>query len=433
MELFRRYWLYLIIILLPYERIPSFDVPIFGASVTIRLSQIAAGLAILAFGWQAFRKVPWLSWRKPYFWLLAYLCVVVVGFIGALNTKRSLIALAATALVIATAILISRYAKRIDWNLLLKVLTFTSVLACLIGVYQFFGDSLGLSTSWTGLKDIYTKHVFGFPRIQSTGLEPLYFANFLLFPLLSTLALVYTGRLKQWWWLLILALYTYTLTLTLSRGAIWGSVAGLIVILALLSKRGHWKRLPLVAASVALGVAATLGSIYAVTQSSHTGEQSVAKYTEQTTKVSSPAGSADSDRETNRKLAIAAFKEKPVLGFGLANFGSYAKQAKPELYGKTNGEVTVNNEYYEVLAETGVLGLATLAGAFITLLLAAVRSWKRLHYDARIWVVALGGIVVAYAVQYYAFSTLYILHIWVVVGLLMGLVLTNTDREARPS
>jgi O-antigen ligase len=432
-ETFRRYWVYLLVLLLPFERIPTFDLPIFGSSVTIRLSQIVAALAIVLVGWRAFPKVPWLSLRKPYFWLLAYLAVATVSIAGAISFKRGLIALAVTTLVVATSVLISRYSKQIDWDLLLKVLTWTSVFVSLIGIYQFFGDSLGLSTSFTGLKENYVKSVFGFPRIQSTGLEPLYFANFLLFPLLITMALVYMGKLRRWWWLLILALYAYTLTLTLSRGALWGSVAGIAVVLVLLFKRERWRRIPLVLGMVAVGALATLGSIYSVTQSSHSGSKSITKYAEQTTTVTSPVGSPDNDRETNRKLALKAFQEKPILGFGLANFGSYAKEARPDLYGKTGGEVTVNNEYFEVLAETGALGLITLLGFFVTLLVCAQQSWKHLSADKRGWMIGLTAILAAYAVQYYAFSTLYIMHIWVVIGLLLGLAMTGRERKSLES
>jgi O-antigen ligase len=427
MDWLRRYWIYVLIFCLPFERIPSYDLTIGGATVTLRASHLVAALALLLLGFQAFRKIPWLAPRQPYFWLAAYLAVAVAGMAGALNPKRTLVALAATTLVIATSVLVSAYTKRLNWYLALKVMTVAAMIACAFGVYQFFGDMFGLPRDLTGLKEIYTKQVFGFPRIQSTGLEPLYFANFLLIPFLITSALTMAGKLRSKWWLVSLFVLAYAITLTLSRGAMYGALAGLVLLLVAVGRR-NWAKSSLVMLAVIFGILATLGSIYVGSQKDKQGGASVAKYTKQSTKLTSPPGSADSDRAVNRKLAVAAFQERPILGYGLGNFGAYAKQARPDLYGKTNGEVTVNNEYFEVMAETGALGLASLAGFVATLLLGAVRAWKRLTDEMRVWLVGLLAVLIAFGVQYYAFSTLYVMHIWVVLGLLMGLVSSKPER-----
>jgi O-antigen ligase len=217
-------------------------------------------------------------------------------------------------------------------------------------------------------------------------------------------------------------LYVYILSLTLSRGAMWGCLAGILGVSVLLVRQTSWKRVGLLVGVLALGVLAAVGSIYAVTQEKgHGGTQAVATYTKQSTTLQASTGSADSDRVTNRKLAVAAFRERPWLGFGLGNFGTYAKNARPDLYGKTSGEVTVNNEYYEVLAETGLLGLLTLVAAMAALLWRVWQTFQMRSMDERIWMGALVAILGAFAVQYYAFSTLYIMHIWVAIGLLLGL------------
>ncbi len=429
-EFLRRYWLLALVFLLPFERIPSFDWSVLGVSFTVRLSYVVVAIALAALGWQVVRAVPWLSPKQPYFWLVSYGFVAILSVLQALNVKRGLVALVATGLVMATCVLVSRSVKRLDWMALFRAMTIGAVIACAVGVFQFFGDSLGLSTHLTGLREIYTKGVFGFPRIQATGLEPLYFANFLLIPFLVTFGLIYSGRLTRWWYGLLF-LYAYIMSLTLSRGAIWGSIAGLIFIAIMLATKTHWKRAAVGLGMIALGGAAAIGSIYAVTQhDSKGGSQAVVTYTRQSTTFTPSSGSADSDRTTNKKLALAAFRERPLLGFGLGNFGTYAKGARPELYGKTGGEVTVNNEYLEVMAETGLLGLGTLVGLFVTLLVAARKAWRRLAAQERVWLISLMGVLGAFAIQYYAFSTLYVMHIWVVIGLTMGLVVNRSGDEA---
>jgi O-antigen ligase len=431
--LFRRYWPYLLVFLLPYERIPAFDLTVSGATVTVRLSYIVAGLALLAFGWGVLRALSWRNMREPHLWLAIYLAVAAASVAQALNPKRALVALVATTLVVATGVLVSRFVGQIKLPLLLKVLTATTIVVCLVGVFQFFGDSFGLGHEITGLKPIYTKSVFGFPRIQSTGLEPLYFANFLLIPILITYALLFARRLAGWRWFGLLALYTCILSLTLSRGAMWGCLAGVGGISLLLVRQTSWKRAGLLVGLLAIGVLAAVGSIFAVTQEKgQGGTQAVATYTKQSTTLQASSGSADSDRVTNRKLAMAAFRERPWLGFGLGNFGAYAKNARPDLYGKTNGEVTVNNEYYEVLAETGILGLLALVAAFVTLLWRVWQTFGRRSADERVWMVALVAVLGSFAVQYYAFSTLYVMHVWVVVGLLLGLTyLPERKRDSK--
>src|SRR5690606_6265065 len=63
------------------------------------------------------------------------------------------------------------------------------VLTAVFGLYQFVGNSyFNLSSTYTGLAEAYEKGTFAFARVQSVGLEPLYYANFLLLPIFILLA-----------------------------------------------------------------------------------------------------------------------------------------------------------------------------------------------------------------------------------------------------
>jgi hypothetical protein len=80
--------------------------------------------------------------REPHLWLAIYLAVAAASVAQALNPKRALVALVATTLVVATGVLVSRFVGQIKLPLLLKVLTATTIVVCLVGVFQFFWRQL---------------------------------------------------------------------------------------------------------------------------------------------------------------------------------------------------------------------------------------------------------------------------------------------------
>ena len=110
------------------------------------------------------------------------------------------------------------------------------------------------------------------------------------------------------------------------------------------------------------------------------------------------------------------------LGVGPGNFGQAAYLEDPHNF--PNAMAIVNNEPIELLTETGVLGLAAF-GLFVVSL--GRLYWLRLRggdlsSELGVWLLALGGTLLAIAVQYQTFSTLYITHIWVAIGLLVGVM-----------
>jgi O-antigen ligase len=333
--------------------------------------------------------------------------------------------------MILAAFLISENLNKFNPTTIFKILTAVSVAVCLFGLYQFVGDTLGLPIALTGLKAMYTKAVFGFPRIQSTGLEPLYFANFLIIPIMLTANLILNGLVKSKWYLASIFLYALTLCLTLSRGGIIASLFGLAIILVsvLFYRHNHKTVLYLIGALVLSGVVA-VGMVDMSGYINHlsnpkTSNNTVQQYIKQSSTLSPTATSADSDRLANKSLALDMFKSHPITGVGVGNFGNYA-HLNYDQYKTDNGSMIVNNEYYEILAETGVLGALSIIGLFLSLFYLSVKKLLTTKdVEVRAWILALLCILLSFAVQYYAFSTLYIMHIWVVVGLMMGFSLQN--------
>lgn len=432
MRFIKQIWPFLLLASLPFERIPSYDVGLFGHCVTLRLSLVLGVVGIFLFGISTLRNIDY-SLKKPYVWLLIYLVAVLGSALVSINSSRSAVAAIATIIVIATSLVMSRVAQNMQLASIYKVIIGTTTVVCVFGIYQFFGDSLGLPSYLTGLRANYVKDVFGFPRIQSTDLEPLFFASYLLAPLLLTAGLLYQDVLstrKHWAALFGLVL---VLTLTLSRGGYWAGLAGAIVIFAFGYKIYGTKQILKISATVVAAVLTAILMIFTTITlfggGKKNGDQAVSNYVHQSSKVA--AGGADSDRIVGRSLAIKAFMERPLLGNGIGSFGSYAQTHRPDLYGSDNSNATVNNEYLEVLAETGVAGLLALTGFVITLIFQAIQAIKNTRDRVlKAWLICLLGLSVAYGVQYYAFSTLYIMHIWVMLGIFMALI--ESDRRKKP-
>jgi O-antigen ligase len=435
MNFFKKNWLYLLVVALPFERIPSLEMSLPGHNITIRIAQIIA-LAALGFGLlrrDVLSKIkPLMKLRDPRFWLVLYLLVSLISILISINKARSEEAFLATLLTIGVAILISFSLKKFKFGLIYKVMAWTALVVSIFGLYQFVGDSFGLGQAWTGLKANYVKQVFGFPRIQSVGLEPLYFANYLVLPLVATAVLFITDAFRRKWLaLLFIFLLTTTLMLTLSRGGIIAGAFAFISANALLWIKINFRMLGLALATIVLGVLASLASIYFVgsINGQGQGQKAVSQYTHQAETLKPGAYTADNDRTRTQKLAADAFRSRPILGYGLGSFGAYAKTADPIDYPQGSDDPIVNNEYFEIGAETGVLGLITLAGFLFTLAFQILRGFFFEKSGQKVWIAIFATVVASYLIQYLSFSTLYIMNIWVSIGILMGLVLPANKYE----
>lgn len=117
--------------------------------------------------------------------------------------------------------------------------------------------------------------------------------------------------------------------------------------------------------------------------------------------------------------AIEAWETSPLVGIGLGNFGPYIKHypvEKPDA-----GWDIVNNEYLELLAETGMLGLGSVLLLLIVIFSRSLTAYRAANDEYfRAVLVGLTAALVAIFAQYIFFSTFYIIHIWVLFGLIVG-------------
>lgn len=409
----------ILIFLLPFERIPSVN----AFSVTIRASQLVAlALIIASIGpvINYYKKLP----RLPKLLLPAFLFAYFFSTLMATDLKRAAMVFIFTSFVALAASAVAISFKPSQLPRLEKYLFAATGVVLAFGFYQYLGDIFGISNSWTGLRDIYTKSVFGFPRIQSTALEPLYYGSFLLIPYCILLAKKLTKnttmtKLQN----VLLVLVATQIMLTVSRGAIYGGIMATIVLIgALLTKRQtSVRRLGSVVIILIVSIASALLLTWLPAQVTSGSEQAGNK----TEKLIAQTGNLDSqdDRKRNRDFALVIFKENPVFGIGPGNFNQYAVEKYPP-YNEV-APVIVNNEPLELLAEAGIVGFSLfvlfVGWTYMRVAIGYAKDAYQKNKTLMYWAPALLVYLIALAVQYQTFSTLYVMHVWVIIGLLMSI------------
>lgn len=411
------FWLYLLAGLLPFERIPA--APVFGFH--LRPSLVAALVLVLI----VFARSPRLLVPKGAVHRLLYVFLAVCALSSLLSAQPSHVwrITAYTMLAALLAIAVAATVRMISLRTLCLVLLGSSLLVSLFAFYQFVGDLAGLSDHLTGLKPMYSSQVFGFPRVQAASLEPLYFANYLLLPLaiLTALGLVVGVSFVA------LTTIDTALLLTLSRGGVGVAALVIIFFVGLGLYRRRLKDVAKIGLAVVASLSLTYGALTYVVPTLHrqpagtVRRSAVSVYSNQVTNLE--VGNNKVDRAQTRNLAVKAFTSHPILGVGPGNFGYYA-----QAHSSYSRDQIVNNEPLELLAETGLVGFVAFVAFVLALAAQAVRSLRR---DARTIhrAVTIGTLVylTATAIQYWSFSTLYIIQVWFAIGLVIGL--TNQPGE----
>lgn len=424
--------------LLPFERLGGFDV----AGFNIRPSQLALAAAWLFFIRAVFSPLrksvgEGFAWRRPAFLALAgFFAAAGLSLVNAENLDRSLVVLGFTLFTASLAVLMPNVLHAEDLPRVRKAVLISAALVGVFGLWQFVGDMLGAPTWMTGLRSTYTRAILGFTRVQSTAAEPLYFANYLLLPiaLAGSWLLRNPGGRTSRGLIALLGVLTLCVFLTSSRGGWLGLGVTALALLWLERRRlKDWK--PLVGAlaagiaAVALGVL-LLGRFFSPTLTSvpETFFRHVTTLTD---------GAAFDDRARTISDAIDAWKRHPWIGVGYGGFGP-SVSAFPHIPPDAGWPI-VNNGTLELLAETGVIGLVAFIIFLVTLLLESGRRRRHLRSnplvaeqvspkaDTEAIRVACIAALLGMLAQYQTFSTLYIMHVWFTIGLLLA-----SFKPARP-
>lgn len=290
------------------------------------------------------------------------------------------------------------------------------------------------------IKDSYAVGVFSFPRAHGFAFEPLFFANWLILPVLYSLYSLkerYSIQIELTTLLIITALM-----LTLSRGAFYGLVAATVCLVAYRFSVASTKRLfrPVLAGSV---VALLLIGVSSSVNNS-TFSNGIGRYLDHATLgVFNREGAnnveatvvKDGDDEQRKSFvnitgidnqgvvegstkgrleangaAKQIFTDSPanaLLGVGLFRFGEEAHERDPEIF--TSTKQLSNNQLLDVVIETGLVGLALIAG-FVFF---AFKKLGRVQPLVAFSVVAL-------LVQFLTFSGYFLIPFWATLAFLLG-------------
>ena len=413
---------YAVAFLLPFERVGSLD----AGGVTLRASQIVL-LAALA-GWLLavlFRRTKLRLGVPAYVPMLLLLAVGALSLIQAENLGRGITVWLFTAFVMTLALLLPNVLTTAEHvKKTIRILFVSAAIVSAFGLYQFAGDVVGLPSSVTGLRPQYTSDVFGFPRVQSTALEPLYFANYLLLPMSLALAFFLFRRKERdglpvgpWAAFGLLLLTGVNVVLTLSRGgylALAGVLGFLFFVWALDGVR--LRRLAALIGVLALAIAGAYGALLLTGK-----EKNVTTFVDQATEYSGGAGVED--RFLTYEESARLIVDHPWLGVGIGNFGP-SVATRPWVQ-PDGGWRIVNNEYLELFAETGIFGLLSFLALIVVLVVSSMRATvsRAVSKNAGFLRLTLLGLLAALfgiLIQYNTFSILFVLHIWFVIGMIIA-------------
>lgn len=402
---------------LPFERLGAVEL----SGLTVRISQLLIIVTFLSWLGSGFLRKKIQLPRNELFWfIIAFLTVNLLSLLNAVNLQRSLIVFFYTVFTLSVVLIVPMIIREKKiMEQVIRALLAGFVVVCVFGIYQFLGDMIGLPQSLTGLRDIYTKNILGFTRVQSTALEPLYFANYLLIPLgiIAVLFLRKTGPWKPWVLALLFALGGVNLVLTVSRG-------GYIALFVMLGILGAWQfRRLFTWRNIAYSTVIII-SIAGLTLTFFSGV--VGDFVQHTGNLF--GGASYEERVETISLAWESFYLHPLVGTGVGGFGPVASIhpfTKP-----SDGWKIVNNESLELLAETGILGLLSfimIVSVVFGRSFTAVRESRDDYLTALpiAFSVTFAGILV----QYQTFSVLYIMHVWFLVGLMVSA--WNLTRETK--
>ncbi len=412
---------------LPFERIPNIDIGGFSLKINHAIGALTFILVLLAIVVRK-RKIAPNPLAIPL--ALLFFSYILTG-LNAVNFFRHVAVYISLLLMLSIyLVVINCIQDKMALRRVMIALFVGAAFMALIALYQFLGDMIGLPYTITGLDPGYIKDVFGFPRVHGFAKEPLYYANYLFIPLGIGIAYFFSSTKSREQQtkaqslaesligpklLPLILLMLITFILTLSRGAFLASVPFFLIFIVLYAKQILTPR------NIILGVA-TLGialiAVYSILNA--VSPQAVERFighAKLEDVLVSRTGESGFGRLATFQQAIQAWQIAPWTGIGLGNFGPYVASypdEKPE-----SGWQIVNNEYLELLAESGAIGLTMV---FLMLLILFCRSVLayRAATDPFLKATMLGLLAafVAIFAQYNFFSTFYIIHIWFLFGLM---------------
>jgi len=421
-------WFYLAIFFLPLERVLVLNI----GNTNIRFTHLFLLIAVLVWLIRKFSQIiknknnPLLELRKFFEkfqqisnlsrLIIIYFLILGLSFLQFNTVGRMFEVFVYTVFILAMFFFIPHFFHRVkEITLAIKVFFFSALVFGVFGLYQFIADMAGAGLEWTFLTAKYTKSILGFTRVQAFFIEPLYFADFLILPIVFCILILIKGvkskNLKIFVWLtLILSVLNFILTN--ARGAFMAMFFILLCLLIFNYKKIS-KKILISGISIAVLLAIIFGAIYFVAPQSKPG-----RFVYHATHPFEAA--AYEERKETISFAWQMFKEKPIIGHGPGSFGLQAPLKEWEV--RENWKI-VNNLYLELLAESGILGFLIMISFFIYLLYQIIKAYKK--SENKLIQVLLQGfflVILGILIQYNTFSVIYLPYVWIVIGLAISTI-----------
>jgi O-antigen ligase len=421
---------YALLFSLPFERIGSWALHPSTGHPVVRISQIIAAAWITGVLVNVIlRKLKFQRPAKPIYLLVLFIGSAILSLLS-IGSPLLLQSYVIVLLLFSTTVALAFTLPHLRLKSAQHALFASAAAVSLFGLYQFIVGSLRLENIYTGLRAPYVRDLFGFPRIHSTALEPLYYANYLLIPLLLGIGLLIfaPNAMKKWhrgaWGLVAL-----NLLLTMSRGALISLFISLLVglVIVLVSKKQIKPQRALIVTSLGMILASAAlisAASYLSTGSLTAGPTNYLQ--ELTTKLT--ATGSFYDRQSMQTQAKTIFLSHPLLGVGLAGITPYLHNYSTAR--SQNDVISLNNQFFELLAETGIIG-TVLFYAFLLYLLgsAIIKFLTPVSSLQAAWLFGFILIIIAITLQAQSFSGFLLMQFWVCYGVLLGLLSINASQQ----
>lgn len=427
----------LLVISFPFQGFPS----LIGSLGNLRISQIIVVLGLFFTLILLLKKDAQLLTTKihPVFvWMLVFILASLPGWLVVQDFGKFIQYLLGILFVFGATFLLTHFAKNI-WEKA-QYLILAMLFACLFATYQFVTDMVGL-TDYSFLRPQYTKEIFGIPRVHSFFLEPLLFAGGLFAPVIITIFALISRQsiitlpknIITWLKSVKLSFVTqsYTLhlvtlvifisffALTYSKSAFLALAIVIIPIIILTI----WKYKDIVTIKL-LSFLSLLGvaGLTVLVLTSTTFQDAILEISINFYQSILGNGTSASERNTFLETAQNFLPQYYITGAGPGQYGSIVGFALRYLNGESRNLI-INNIYLEIWFEYGLLALIL----FITLWIIVFSQNLKFIVRTPDWrskktllQLSLGLSLVAYLIQWWFFSPIYIMPIFILLGLLLA-------------
>ncbi|TSC93022.1 MAG: O-antigen polymerase, partial [Candidatus Berkelbacteria bacterium Licking1014_85] len=393
---------------------------------TLKINHLIGAFLIIYYFLSLVNKKTKLKFFASSMLILAFIFSIVLSMLNSQVIGSSAIVLLQ---IIFCALLFQIIASEIDserkLDKVIKILKTSAWIVIIFALWQFVADMISVPLKFTGLMEGYSKLTFGFPRVQAFSREPLFLGNYLFLPLAIFIAEIFSTK-RDAKSFVGFAMTILIIILTISRGAIIG-LGVFFILLAIFYPRKIFKPKNL-SILVTLLLCAGIGLIGTL---KFIGPEKANKFIAHIQIKDFTYSESVQGRLSAYKQAIDAWKTSPIIGIGLMNFGPYSADYNLDSPWSKN---VVNNQYLEILAEEGLVGIFIFTFLIIFVLINtfyAVRKNPNGKYNGLLILLTLSFVGVL--AQYNFLSTLPIIYFWVYLALIVAMQQLTLKSEIRIS